>query len=115
MTDPVQAYLDALEQPWQKDLARALHATVIDALPDAVQRIQYSKPHYLKGKAYLAVISVAKAFVSFTIFNAGGLTPPAGVFERSENGDRITVKLKQGQSVDAALLGGLLREAASTL
>jgi hypothetical protein len=115
MTNPVQTYLDALEQPWQKDLALALHAVVSDALPDAVQRIQYGKPHYLKGKAYLAVISVSKAFVSFTVFNAAHLTPPAGVFEASENGDRITVKLKQGQSVDAALLGALLREAAATL
>jgi hypothetical protein len=113
MTETINAYLDAIQQPWQEKICRRLHEMVQDAIPDAEQRIQYRKPHYLKNGKYAAVFGTAKGWVSLTIFNAAELQPPVGMFESSENGDRITIKIKQDQDVDYALLGDLLRQAAS--
>lgn len=116
MTDStISAYLDAIKQSWQVEICRQLHQMVQNTLPDATARIQYGKPHYLKHGRYAAVLGTAKAWVSLTIFNAAELQAPAGLFESSENGERITIRIKQDQVVDYALLGELLRRAAETL
>ncbi|MGU3471671.1 hypothetical protein ACLBWT_11030 [Paenibacillus sp. D51F] len=47
--------------------------------------------------------------MSFTIFNAEGLELPAGLFDGPP--ERKTIKLKQGQDLEA----GLVRRAASAL
>lgn len=111
----INAYLDAIEQSWQAEICRQIHQMVQDALPYAEERIQYRKPHYLKNGKYAAVLGVAKGWVSLTIFNAAELQPPDGLFESSENGGRITIKIKQDHDVDYDLLGDLLRQAAETL
>lgn len=115
MTDVIQDYIDKLDQDWQVEISRQLHQTIQDSIPAVEQRIQYSKPHYLKDGKYAAVFGTAKGWVSFTIFNATDVTPPDGLFERSENGERITIKIKKGQAVDYALLGDLLKQAVQTL
>jgi hypothetical protein len=115
MTDAVHEFIAATEPAWQADLCRALDALVRSSIPDADARIQYKKPHYLKHKKYAAVIGTAKAFVSFTIFNAAALEYPAGVFEVSDDKSRITVKITEGGTVDSVLLGNLLQQAAAGL
>jgi hypothetical protein len=115
MNAPVTEFIDKLPQVWQADLCRQLRGLVYQAIPDADERIQYGKPHYKKNNKYAAVISTAKAFVSFTIFNAQGITPPEGMFESSDTGDRKTIKIKEGQAIDEALLVALLTQAANTL
>lgn len=115
MADTITAYIDGIEPRWQAEICRQLHQMVQDTLPDAAERIQYGKPHYLKNGKYAAVFGTAKGWVSLTIFNATELQPPAGLFEASAKGDRITIKIKQDQDVDYALLGDLLRQAAETL
>ncbi len=115
MTDVIQNYIEKLEQDWQIEISRQLHQIIQEAIPDADQRIQYSKPHYLKNGKYAAVFGTAKGWVSLTIFNATDITPPDGLFERSENGERLTIKIKKGQPVDHSLLSDLLKQAAATL
>jgi hypothetical protein len=115
MSQEVTDFINNIQVAWQADVANRLHQTVLGVVPDLTQRIQYSKPHYLKNKKYLAVISTAKAFVSFTIFNAQNLDTPPKLFETSENGDRKTIKIREGQQVDYDMLGRLVTQAASSL
>jgi hypothetical protein len=115
MTDVIQGYIDSLGQDWQIDISQKLHQIIEESIPDVEKRIQYSKPHYLKNGSYAAVFGTAKGWVSLTIFNATDITPPDGLFERSDNGERLTIKIKKGQDVDYALLGDLIKQAAETL
>lgn len=113
MTDVIQDYIRNLDQDWQIEIANQLHKTIQYVIPHAESRIQYGKPHYLKDGKYVAVFGTAKGWVSLTIFNATELAPPEGLFERSENGERITIKIKKGQVVDFDLIGDLLNQALS--
>jgi hypothetical protein len=115
MTPEVTAFIDKIALPWQADLCSRIRAAVHQAAPDVTERIQYGKPHFLKGKKYLAVLGTAKGWVTFTIFNAEALQPPAGVFESSETGDRKTIKIVAGQALDTDLLLQLIQQAAATL
>lgn len=111
MNQAVTDYIDKLEQPWQAEICNRIRQIIHQAIPEVEERIQYGKPHFLKGKAYAAVLGPAKGWVSFTIFNAQSLQPPAGLFESSETGDRKTIKIKQGQAVDYDLLATLMQQA----
>lgn len=111
----VSAYIQNINQPWQVEIATRLRQTILEAVPSVDERLQYSKPHYKKGGQYLAVFGTAKGWVSLTIFNAQDLDTPDGLFEASDNRDRQTIKIRQGQEVDYAMLADLIRQAASTI
>ncbi|MDK8181772.1 DUF1801 domain-containing protein [Paenibacillus sp. UMB4589-SE434] len=106
-------FIAAIKEPWQKELAVRLRDVVHQALPDALERIQYKKPHFLKNGKYVAVISTSKDAVSFTIFNATGLILPEGLFEGPP--ERKTIKIRQGHEVDMDQLLSLVRQATETL
>lgn len=118
MSDAVTEYIQAVGkkpgQEWQVDTCEALRAMTLATLPGAEERIQYGKPHYLVDKKYVAVIGTAKQYVTFTIFNAAELDPPAGLFEDGPP-ERRTIKIKKDQPVDYAQLGELLKSAATTI
>jgi hypothetical protein len=109
----VTSFIDAIGQPWQADIARTLQR-IHDAIPDVTERIQYSKPHYLKNKKYACVIAPAKGWVALTIFNATDIDVPAGLFEPGPP-ERKTIKIKPNQTVDYDLLTNLIRQAAATI
>ena len=113
MNPEVTEFIEALNEPWQKEISVKLRGIVREAIPDVSERIQYKKPHFLKNGKYAAVISISKAAVSFTIFNASGLTLPDGLFDRPP--ERKTIKLQQGQNFDSEQLSSLLSQAAATL
>ncbi len=113
--EQVTEAIQKLSQPWQIEIANQLREIIFAAIPDVVERLQYGKPHYLKGKQYAAVVGPAKGWVSLTIFNAQALVTPDKLFESSENGDRKTIKISEGQAVDYPLLQSLIAQAASTL
>lgn len=113
MNQEVIDFIEALKEPWQVNLCNGLREVVQQAIPDVQERIQYKKPHFLKNSKYAAVISTSKDAVSFTIFNASELTLPEGLFDGPP--ERKTMKLKQGQTVDADLLSSLVSQAAATL
>lgn len=115
MSDAINEYIENIEKEWQAEICRNLHELIQSSIPDVESRIQYRKPHYLKNGKYAAVVGTAKGWVSFTIFNATSLTPPADLFEASDNGDRITIKIKEGQEVDYSLLADLTKQAAETI
>jgi hypothetical protein len=111
MNQVISNYISKLDQQWQAEIVTRLDETVTTAIPDADSRLQYGKPHYLRGKQYAAVVGPAKGWVSFTIFNAQALETPDELFEASDDGSRKTIKIKQGQTVDYDLLGKLVKQA----
>ncbi len=114
MNEDVTTYIEKIKLDWQVGIAERLRQVVHDAVPDVTERIQYGKPHFLKNGKYAAVLGTAKGWVSFTIFNADGLTVADDVFEPGDP-DRKTVKIKAGQEVDYDRLTELLRQAADSL
>jgi hypothetical protein len=114
MSQEVSGYIDNLGQAWQAELCRSLHQTVHQAIPEVADRLQYGKPHYPKNGKYACALGTAKGWVTLTIFNAAGLDAPEGLFEPGPP-ERKTIKIRQGQAVDHALLAKLLRQAASTI
>lgn len=111
MSQEVIAFIDQLP-PWQAEVGRSLRELVLKTVPDAQERIQYKKPHFLKNGHYAAVISPSKDAVAFMIMNATGLDVPKG-FEGPE--ERKWLKIKQGDAPDYELLGKLLAQASSGL
>ncbi|MFC5471107.1 DUF1801 domain-containing protein [Cohnella suwonensis] len=112
MNEEVIAFIDGLNEPWQKEISNGLRSVVHEAIPDFQERMQYKKPHFLKNGKYAAVISASKDAVSFTIFNATGLDVPAGFDGPPE---RKTIKLKKGQAADYGLLSSLVKQASASL
>jgi hypothetical protein len=114
MTTDVTDFIAAIPQPWQVDLATNLRERVYAAIPDATERLQYKKPHFLKNGTYAAVITPAKAHLSLTIFNAQDLQAPDGLFEPGPP-ERATIKFKEGQAVDLDQIESLLAQASATI
>jgi hypothetical protein len=110
VTDVIQG----LDAPWKIEACEALRAAIHDAVPDVTERIQYKKPHFLKNGSYLAVISPAKGWVSFAIFNATDLEAPTGFFEKGPP-ERKTVRITEGQKADYAFIGDLVKQAANSM
>lgn len=110
----VTDFIQNIDQQWEIDVCEALRACVHDAVPDATERIQYKKPHFLKNGSYLAVIAPAKGWVSFMIFNATDLEAPEKFFEKGPP-ERKTVRILEGKTVDYDFLGKLVAQAAQTL
>lgn len=113
MNQEVTDYIGKLAQPWQADVCNRIRALINEAIPEVQERIQYGKPHFLQNGKYAAVLGPAKGWVSFTIFNAQALQPPEGLFESSETGDRKTIKIREKDEVDYALLKALIQQAAA--
>lgn len=113
MNQQVTDYISNIKVEWQAEVCQRLREMICSALPEAEERLQYGKPHYLKNGKYAFVLGTAKEWVSLTIFNAQTLDTPDGLFEASANGDRKTIKIRAGQAVDADLLAGLIRQAAA--
>src|SRR4051812_39457740 len=103
MSQDVANYISSVVQPWQAKICRELHQRIQQAIPEATERLQYGKPHYLKDGKYACVVGTAKSWVTLTIFNATGIDGPDGLFEPGPP-ERKTVKIKQGQMVDYDLL-----------
>jgi hypothetical protein len=112
MNPEVTQFIDDLDQPWQAEICNRIREIVQQAVPDVTERIQYKKPHFLKGKQYVGVLGPAKGWVAYTIFNAQGVETPEGLFESSDTGDRKTIKIKKDQVVDYDMLAGLIKQAA---
>jgi hypothetical protein len=113
MNQDVTDYINKINQVWQADVCNRIRQIVHQSIPEVAERIQYGKPHFLKNGKYAAVLGTAKAWVSFTIFNAEKLEAPAGFFEAGGT-DRKTLKILQGQDVDYDLLAKLVQQGANS-
>lgn len=111
MNQEVTQYIEKT-QPWQVEVCNALREVVLTTVPDAEERLQYGKPHYLKDGSYLAVIHAGKDRVAFMLFNAAEIPEVKGFLRSMGNGDRKTVDISEGQAVDYKQLADLVRKAA---
>jgi len=102
-------------QPWQQDVCQSFRKMIMQVIPDAEERLQYGKPHYLKNGHYAAVIHVGKDKVAFMVFNASNVAEIKGLLRSMGNGERKTVDITEGQTIDYAALAGILRQTSSTL
>jgi hypothetical protein len=112
MNEEVSAFIEKLNQPWQIEVSNRLRQLVHQFIPEAEERIQYKKPHFLKNGHYAAVISPSKDAIAFMIMNASGLAFPKG-FEGPD--ERKWLKIRQGDTPDYELLANLLVQASGTL
>jgi len=113
MNREVTDFIEALAEPWQKELSMQLRDVVRQAVPEAQERMQYKKPHFLKNGKYAAVISTSKDAVSFTIFNAAGLNLPEGKFDGPP--ERKTIKLRKGDTFDPGQFTSWVSQASGPL
>ncbi|GGH09480.1 DUF1801 domain-containing protein [Paenibacillus segetis] len=113
MNQEVTEFIEALKEPWHRELSGNLREVVHLAIPDVHERIQYKKPHFLKNGKYAAAISTSKEAVSFTIFNFSALELPEGMFDGPP--ERKTLKLHKGDTFDSKQLVSLVSQASSSL
>ena len=111
MNQEVADYIDNLPK-WQGEIGSVLRNMVYETIPEAEERIQYKKPHFLKNGHYAAVISPSKDAVAFMIMNANGIDFPKGFEGPAE---RKWIKLREGDTPDLAALSDLLKKASGTL
>ncbi|TDF92809.1 DUF1801 domain-containing protein [Paenibacillus piri] len=109
----VTTFIESLSQPWQIEVCNRLRQLVHQSIPDAEERVQYKKPHFLKNGQFAAVITPSKDSVAFMIMNAKDLELPKGQFEGPP--ERKWTKIREGQSPDYDMLSKLLVQASSTL
>ncbi|RJE89601.1 DUF1801 domain-containing protein [Paenibacillus sp. 1011MAR3C5] len=113
MNQEIKDFIDGLKEAWQQELSIELRSVVYQAIPDAQERLQYKKPHFLKNGKYAAVISTSKDAVSFTIFHATGLELPEGEWDGPA--ERKTRKFRKGDAIEANQLSAWLAQASSSI
>jgi len=113
MNQEVTRYIENTDQKWQADVCKRLRETVLQSVPAVEELLQYGKPHYKNGGKFLSTYNTAKAWVSFTLFNAATLEAPDGLFEPGDNPERRTIKIREGHTTDYELLARLLQQAAT--
>ncbi|MGN7358416.1 DUF1801 domain-containing protein [Paenibacillus sp. SAF-054] len=111
MNQEVTTFIENLPQ-WQVEISAALRSMVHETIPEAEERIQYKKPHFLKNGHYAAVISPSKGAIAFMIMNADNTDFPS---EFEGPAERKWIKLREGDTPDLPLLSELLKQASSTL
>lgn len=114
MNQEVTQYIQKL-QDWQIEVCESLRKMINKTIPDAEERLQYGKPHYLKNGHYACVIHAAKDKISFMIFNATELKEIKEFFKSMSGPERKTATISQGQEVDYTLLSKLLEQASASL
>lgn len=114
MDKTVSAYIEKL-QPWQVKVCNELRKITLAAIPNAEERLQYGKPHYLKNGYYAAVIHAAKDKVSFMLFNATDLPEVKGYFQSTTAADRKTASIKENTEVDYQQLKKWLQQTSKSL
>lgn len=114
MSQEVTDYIKKLK-PWQITVCETLRKMVKETIPEAEERLQYGKPHYLKNGHYAAVIHAAKDKISFMIFNATELEEIKGYFKSMSGPDRKTASIIEGQEVNYKQLATFLKKASKSL
>lgn len=118
-SEEVKCYIQKLaekpNQNWQIEVVQSLRQLVFKTIPSVEERLQYGKPHYLKNGHYAAVISASKDKVSFMLFNASELPPIKDVLRSMGNGERKTLDILRGHTIDYKQISEWLRLASDSL
>jgi hypothetical protein len=114
MNQEVTQYIASIDQPWQMRTCRDLRETILRSVPGVEELQQYGKPHYKKDGKFVCTYNTAKAWVSFTTFNAGSLEVPQGLFEPGDDPNRKTIKIRERQNTDYDLFAKLLQQGSNS-
>ncbi|MCH5584498.1 DUF1801 domain-containing protein [Shimazuella sp. AN120528] len=109
MNQEITAYIDQIEQEWQKEICNQIRQVIHQTLPEVQEQVKYKQAFYTKDGKQVCVFFPAKNWINVTLFNAETVEAPEGFFESSSKADRKAVKIKEGQSFDYSLLGKILR------
>ncbi|EIT86722.1 hypothetical protein A374_04089 [Fictibacillus macauensis ZFHKF-1] len=112
MSQEVATFIKDLKPEWKVELCQKLRQVVFESIPEAQERIQYKKPHFLKNGQYAAVISPSKDAIAFMIMNAKELDVPK---EFEGPAERKWLKIREGDKPDYDMLAQLLRQASHNL
>lgn len=111
----VTEYIQRITQDWQVEICNRLRTLIHQAIPDVTERIYMTTPNYVKNGKIICVFFAAKSWVNFTVFETKGLSIPEGLFDPSENPNRMQVKIKKGKSFDYEALAEFLGLVASAV
>jgi hypothetical protein len=73
MNQEVTQYIENIDQKWQTDVCNGLREMILQSVPEIEELLQYGKLHYKKDGKFICTYNTAKAWVSFTLFNAASL------------------------------------------
>lgn len=111
MNPAVTEYIGNIDHGWQVDICNRVREVIHQSIPDVEEQVKYRQAFYTKNGKQICVFFPAKAWVNVTIFNAGTLEAPAGLFEPGDNPDRKAIKIRDGRDFDYELLAQLFQDA----
>ena len=109
---PVQSYIAAMPG-WKSDLGRRLDALIVRTEPGVHKAVKWNSPFYgIEGRGWFLSFHVFTRCVKVTFFAGTSLRPvPPGGTPKSK--DVRWVDLYEGNSLDEALMGSWIRQAAA--
>ncbi|MEY4748417.1 MAG: hypothetical protein RIQ60_631 [Pseudomonadota bacterium] len=103
----VAAYFDTLSEP-QLACARSVQQAVLAAAPDIEQAVKWGNLTFVAAGRNLMALALHKAHAHLQVFHGAQLALQFPELEGVGKGQRH-LKLKYSQSVDAGLVGDLVR------
>jgi hypothetical protein len=115
LSPEVTDYIQKITQDWQVDICNRLRNVIHQAIPDVKERIFMTTPNYVKNGKTVCVFFAAKSWVNLSIFKTKDLEIPEGLFDPSDNPDRMQVKIKKGKGIDDDAFTKFLKQVADAV
>ena len=109
--DPrVDAYIDALP-PWQQAICREVRGLVHETDPEVAETIKRTNRPYFVLQGNICALLAARDHVDIFLYDGGIVPDPEGIVTSGhDNKTARTVAVREGEAVDAAALGAMLRQ-----
>ena len=105
----VDAWLAELD-PSLREIAQALRALILEAVPDLRESIKWNTPNYAKG-GNVCYLASNKGYINFGFFNGAGLPNPDGLIEGT--GEKMRhIKVRRPEDIRPQVFASLVQEAA---
>jgi len=97
---------------WRGEMLARVRAVILAADPGIVETVKWGGTPVWERAGILTTGETYKAVVKLTFARGASLKDPTGLFNASlEGGTRRAIDLREGETVDAAALTALVREA----
>lgn len=113
MNPQVTDYIQKIEKDWQVKACSHVRRLIHQSIPDVEEQFKYRQAFYTVNGKQVCVFFPAKDWVNVTLFHAGELQAPEGLFEPSDHPDRKTIKIKENRELDDDVLAALFKQAAA--
>lgn len=112
MNQQVTDYIQNITKESQVDICNRVRQLIHENIPNVEEQVKYKQAFYSINGKQACVFFPAKDWINVTLFQATNLEAPAGFFEKSDQPDRKTVKIRDGADFDYEVLAGLLKKLA---